>query len=266
MSLTGRRADITLSAGRLEAVWWGPPPEHASTLVLLHEGLGSVGLWRDFPARLAAETGCGVFAYSRFGYGRSDSITLPRPLDYMHREALDVLAEVLDAARVRRCVLVGHSDGASIAAIYAGRVADPRVLGLALMAPHFFVEDIGISSLAVIRAEYDAGLRARLARHHDDVDAAFLGWAEAWRDPGFPAAFDLSTDIARIGIPMLILQGEHDPYGTRAHAQLAERLVPGGVRTVMLAARHAPHVEAGEQTIAEITRFVRTLPQGKGRS
>ncbi len=259
MSLAGRRADITLSAGRLEAAWWGPPPEHAPTLVLLHEGLGSVGLWRDFPARLAAATECGVLAYSRFGYGRSDSVTLPRPLHYMHHEALDVLPGVLDAAHIRRGVLVGHSDGASIAAIHAGRIADPRVRGLALLAPHFFVEDVCIASIAAIRSEDHAGLRARLARHHDDVDAAFLGWADAWLDPGFPVAFDLSAEIARISIPTLILQGEHDPYGTAAHARLAERLVTGGVRTVMMAARHAPHAEAAEQTLDEVARCVREV-------
>ena len=272
---------IELPAGRLEAAWWGPRPDTAPTLVLLHEGLGSVGLWRDFPARLAEATGCGVLAYSRFGYGRSDSVALPRPLDYMRREALDVLPGVLDAAGIARAVLVGHSDGASIAAIYAGRMADPRVRGLVLMAPHFFVEDICLNSIAAIRREYGAGLRARLARHHDDVDAAFLGWADAWLDPGFPAAFDLSAEVALIRVPMLILQGAHDPYGTAAHARLAERLAPADVRTVMLAARHAPHVEACEQTVAEIGRFVEKvtscadvraspppgpLPQGEGES
>ncbi|MBV8613265.1 MAG: alpha/beta fold hydrolase [Acetobacteraceae bacterium] len=251
---------IDLPTGRLEARWLGAPSEAVPTLVLLHEGLGSVGLWRDFPARLAAATGCGVLAYSRFGYGHSDSVALPRPLDYMRREAVEVLPGVLDAARVARAVLVGHSDGASIAAIYAGRVADPRVLGLVLMAPHFFVEEICLDSIAAIRREYDTGLRARLARHHGDVDAAFLGWADAWLDPGFPAAFDLSPELARISVPTLILQGEHDPYGTVAHARLAERLAPADVRTVLLAAGHAPHVEASAETVAEIARFVARLP------
>jgi pimeloyl-ACP methyl ester carboxylesterase len=133
------------------------------------------------------------------------------------------------------------------------------VLGLVLMAPHFFVEDICVSSIAAIRKEYDSGLRGRLARHHDDVDAAFLGWADAWLDPGFPAAFDLSAELAGVRVPTLILQGEQDPYGTAAHARLAERLARGGVRTVMLTARHAPHVEAPERTVAEITRFVEAV-------
>lgn len=256
-----RRCDIALPSGRLEAGWWGPPPDAAPTLVLLHEGLGSVGLWRGFPERLVAATGCGVLAYSRFGYGRSDTVMLPRPLDYMRREAVDVLPPVLAAAGVRDCVLVGHSDGASIAAIHAGRVADPRVRALALMAPHFFVEDICTTSIAAIRREYDQGLRARLARHHDDVDAAFLGWADAWLDPRFPASFDLAADVARIGIPTLIVQGTHDPYGTAAHARLAERLIPSLVRTAMLPARHAPHAEAPELTVAEIAELASGVSQ-----
>jgi pimeloyl-ACP methyl ester carboxylesterase len=251
-----RRCDIVLPAGRLEAGWWGPPPDTAPTLVLLHEGLGSLGLWRGFPAALATATGCGVFAWSRFGYGRSDTVPLPRPLDYMRREATDVLSPVLDVASVGECVLVGHSDGASIAAIHAGRVADPRVRALALMAPHFFVEEVCTASIAAIRRDYDGGLRARLARHHDDVDAAFLGWADAWLDPRFPATFDLAADVARIGVPTLILQGTEDPYGTAAHARLAERLIPSLVRTVMLPARHAPHMEATERTLAEIAGVV----------
>ena len=247
---------ITLPLGRLETAWWGPKPDAAPTLVLLHEGLGSVDLWRDFPARLAEATGWGVFVYSRFGYGRSDTITLPRPLDYMQREATEVLPRVLDAVGIRRCVLVGHSDGASIAAIHAARVADPRARGLALMAPHFFVETICIDSITAIAREYSTGLRDRLARYHDDVDAAFHGWADSWLDPGFPAAFDLSADLARISVPMLILQGEQDPYGTVAHARLAERLVPAPVRTVLLPAQHAPHREATEVSIGAIAQLL----------
>jgi len=247
---------VIVPSGRLEAAWWGPSPDAAPTLVLLHEGLGSVELWRDFPSLLATATGCGVFAYSRFGYGRSDTVALPRPLDYMRREAIEVLPHVLDAAGIRSCILVGHSDGASIAAIHAGRIGDSRVRGLALMAPHFFAEDLCLASIAAIRRDYRPALRDRLARYHDDVDAAFFGWADAWLDPGFPAAFDLSAEVARISVPALILQGADDPYGTVAHARLAERLAPDFVRTILLPARHAPHQEATEATIAEITALV----------
>jgi len=143
---------MVIDGGMLETHWWGPCPDQAPTLVLLHEGLGCVALWRDFPEALAAGTGCGVFAYSRFGYGASDPVTLPRPMFYMHDEALTVLPRVLDAAGVRRAVLVGHSDGGSIAAIDAGVVQDARVVGVVMMAAHFFVEDLNIASIAGIKA------------------------------------------------------------------------------------------------------------------
>jgi pimeloyl-ACP methyl ester carboxylesterase len=257
-----RAADLTLDGRHLEAAWWGPDPGAAPSLVLLHEGLGSVGLWRDFPPLLSAATGCGVFAWSRFGYGRSAPIALPRPLDYMQREAREVVGRVLDAAGIGPCLLVGHSDGASIAALAAGLGPDARVRGLVLMAPHFFVEEISVASIAAIRREYEAGgLRARLARHHTDVDGAFHGWADAWLDPGFPAAFDLTAALGRVALPALILQGTDDPYGTIAHARLAEREMPGPVRTVQLPAGHSPHVEATEAAVAAIAGFARTVLQ-----
>ena len=258
----GRRSDLILDGQRLEASWWGPPPDAAPTLVLLHEGLGSVGLWRDFPARLAAATGVGVFAYSRFGYGRSAPIARPRPLDYMHREARDVLPRVLDAAGIRAAVLVGHSDGASIAAIAAGSRNDPRLRGLALIAPHFFVEPIAVAGITAIRGEYQTGtVRARLARHHAEVDGAFYGWADAWLDAGFPAALELTAELRRIRLPTLVVQGTQDPYGTDAHARRAEREIPGGARIVLLTAGHSPHVEATEATVAEVAAFAREIVQ-----
>src|SRR6195952_4809792 len=152
----------------------GPAPDDAPTIVLLHEGLGSAGLWGDFPEKLAVATGAGVFAYSRVGYGASSRATLPRPIDYMHVEALEVLPKVLDAIGFRRGLLVGHSDGASIAAIYAGGVHDHRIRGLALIAPHFIVEDISVKSIAEIKTIYETtDLKAKLARWHRPVENAF---------------------------------------------------------------------------------------------
>src|ERR1700679_591413 len=156
--------EIILHGQRLETAWWGPRPPAAPTLVLLHEGLGSVGLWRDTPERLAAATGFSVFAYSRFGHGQSDPASLPQPMTYMHDEALQVLPRAFDAAGIQRAILVGHSDGGSIAAIYAGGVRDPRLAGIVLIAAHFFVEQLNIDSIARIRADFETGeLRARLA-------------------------------------------------------------------------------------------------------
>jgi pimeloyl-ACP methyl ester carboxylesterase len=131
---------IVVDGREIEAKWWGQGPEAAPTIVMLHEGLGCVALWRDFPAKLAEMTGCGVLAYSRFGYGASAPVSLPRPLSYMHDEALQVLGQVLDQAGVKTAILVGHSDGGSIAAIYAGGVQDFRLRGAVLIAAHFFTE------------------------------------------------------------------------------------------------------------------------------
>ena len=155
-----RTADLLLDGRRIEAGWWGEPPETAPSLALLHEGLGSLRLWGGFPALLARASGCGVFAFSRSGYGASDPVALPRPLDFMEREARDVLPRVLEAAGVERCLLVGHSDGASIAAIATGIRQDARLTGLVLMAPHFFVEDVSIAAIAAARDAYAAGICA----------------------------------------------------------------------------------------------------------
>src|SRR5580698_2980908 len=155
----------------------GPRPEAAPTIVMLHEGLGSAALWGDFPDQLAAATGAGVFVYSRAGYGASSPVMLPRPLDYMHIEALDVLPKLLDLIGFRRGLLLGHSDGASIAAIHAGAHQDHRIQGIALIAPHFVFEDISVNSIAEIRKAYETTeLKARLARWHHHVDNAFYGW------------------------------------------------------------------------------------------
>jgi pimeloyl-ACP methyl ester carboxylesterase len=251
--------EILLDGRRLETTWWGPGPDTAPTLVLLHEGLGSIALWRDVPERLAATTGCGVFAWSRFGYGRSDPVTLPRPMSYMHDEAMAVMPRVLDAAGIRRAVVIGHSDGGSIAAIHAGRIHDPRIAGLALIAAHFFVEDVSVASIARIRQDYEQGdLRRRLARYHRDVDVAFYGWNGAWLDPRF-REFDLTRELEGIAVPVLGLQGEDDPYGTAAQLDVLARHVRAPVQTRLIPdARHAPHLEAAEPTLLALTEFVAT--------
>ncbi len=253
-----RPGSIVVGGRRLETEWWGARPEAAPSLVLLHEGLGCVALWRDFPETLAAATGFGVFAFSRFGYGRSDPVTLPRPLSYMHDEARDVLPRVLDAAGIGSCVLVGHSDGASIAAIYGGSARDVRVRGLALIAPHFFVEDITVASIAAIRAAYDqGGLRTRLAHYHARVDVAFRGWSDAWLNPGF-RGWDIIGHVAAIAVPVLLVQGGDDRYGTGAQLLVAERAARCPVRTVLIpGAQHSPHMEAPGPTTDEVARFAR---------
>jgi pimeloyl-ACP methyl ester carboxylesterase len=262
-----RPCDIALDGRRIEAAWWGPGPEAAPSVVMLHEGLGCVALWRDVPARIAAATGLGVLAYSRFGYGRSDPVPLPRPLTYLHEEALGVLPRVLAAAAIRRCILFGHSDGASIAAIHAGSREDARVRGLVLMAGHYMVEAAGMPALLETRRRYEEGdLRARLARHHAHVDVAFRGWSEAWTDPRFAAAFDLAAELARIRVPVLVVQGEADPYGTLEQVRVVEREARHcPVETLVLpGVGHAPHLEAPEAVLAAVRDFAARLLRAGG--
>jgi pimeloyl-ACP methyl ester carboxylesterase len=251
---------LDLGAMRLEYRMIGARPDAAPTLVLLHEGLGSVGVWGDFPQELAAATGAGVFAYSRAGYGRSSPAKLPRPVSFMHDEARAVLPRVLDAIGFRRGLLVGHSDGASIAAIYAGSVQDHRVRGLALMAPHFFTEDMGIAEIVRAKAAFEQGnLRAKLARLHADPDNAFHNWCGPWLDPEF-RNWDLTDALAHIRVPMLIVQGENDQYGTARQIEVAQEECYCPVEVVLLPnTRHAPYREAPEPTLRTIADFANRL-------
>ena len=256
---------LELDGRQIEAVWHGPGPEAAPTIVMLHEGLGCVALWRDFPPWLAANTGCGVFAWSRRGYGRSDPNPPPWPLDYLRREAAGGVPRVLDAAGIGRAVLIGHSDGASIAALYGATVADPRIAGLVLIAPHFFTEAMALAAIAQARDAYQEGeFRTKLARYHDHVDHAFWGWNRAWLDPGFAAGFDLTPELGRLHLPVLVVQGEDDPYGTAAQVEAVACRAPGPVEVLMVPeARHAPHLEAPDPVRPAIAAFAaRVLAAG----
>ena len=248
---------LQIGSQRLEYKMLGPRPERAPTIVMLHEGLGCVGLWGDFPDKLQQATGCGVFVYSRAGYGKSSPVQLPRPLTYMHDEAREVLPALLDAIGFRRGLLLGHSDGASIAAIYAGTHQDHRVGGLILMAPHFFTEDEGIASVVEARKAYETGdLRQRLARWHDNVDNAFYGWNGAWLDPEF-RKWDITETLGYIRVPILLVQGENSQHETIKQIEAAERDCYCPVEVALLpGAKHSPHREAPEATLKAISAFV----------
>jgi pimeloyl-ACP methyl ester carboxylesterase len=245
---------------RLEYRHWGPMPSVAPTILLLHEGLGCLGLWGEFPQRLAAATGAGVFAYSRAGYGASSPVTLPRPLDYMQIEALEILPELLEQIGFRRGLLLGHSDGASIAAIYAGGTGDHRVRGVVLIAPHFVVEDISVTSIAAIKTAYETtDLRSKLKRWHRDVDNAFYGWNGAWLDPQF-RTWDISEYLAYIRVPVAILQGADDQYGTIRQVEIAREECYCPVDVTMLpGAGHSPHREAPEATLDAVSEFAKSI-------
>ena len=243
----------------------GPSPKDAPTIVMLHEGLGSAALWGDFPDQLQAATGGGVLVYSRAGYGASSPTRLPRPLDYMHKEALEILPKVLEAIGFRRGLLLGHSDGGSIAAIYAGGIQDHRVRGLALIAPHFIVEDLSLASIAEIKTIYEAtDLRAKLARWHKDVDNAFYGWNGAWLDPKF-RSWDISDYLAYIRVPVAIIQGADDQYGTMQQLEIAQKECYCPVDVTLLAgAGHQPHRQAPAATLNAISGFVNAVLRGEG--
>lgn len=217
-------------------------------------------MWRDFPQRLAEATGCGALVYSRAGYGSSDPSQLPWPVRYMHDEAV-VLEEVLVAAGVRDAILVGHSDGASIAIIYAGSAARPQLRGMILEAPHVFAEPNGLASIAAMKTQYETtDLRARLARYHGtNVDNAFRGWNGVWLHPDF-VHWNIEEFLPSIGVPLLLVQGEVDEYGTWKQIEAIERQVWGPVETVRVAeCGHAPHRDQPEIVLEAMTRFVRGL-------
>ena len=259
--LSGPLADegfFDLGDARLEYRMIGPRPGEAPTLVLLHQGLGAVGVWGSFGEDLAAATGAGVLAYSRAGYGRSSPSRLPRPASFMHDEACIVLPRVLEAIGFRRGLLVGHSDGATIAAIYAGSVQDHRVRGLALMAPHFFTEEMNIMEIERAKVAFDTGpLREKLARLHADPHNAFYNWCGPWLDPAF-RTWDIAAALAHIRVPMLIVQGENDQYGTVRQIEMAQRECTCPVEVALLPdVRHVPYREAPAVTLAAVAAFAK---------
>jgi len=249
---------LDIAPHRLEYRFLGPRPDAAATLVLLHEGLGCVGMWGPFPEQLAKATGCGVFAYSRAGYGHSSPVALPRPMRYMHDEAVATLPRVLDAIGFRRGLLIGQSDGASIAAIHAGSVADHRVAGLVLIAPHFIVEDCTVAAAKAAREAYRQGdLRARLARWHGNVDVAFHGWNDCWVTAEFQRGWDTLEELAYIRVPVLIVQGENDQYGTIRQIEIAREECYCPVEAALMPGiGHAPHREAPEATVRIVADFI----------
>ena len=229
------------------------------TLVFLHEGLGSVALWRDFPQRVADATAHPALVYSRAGYGRSTLPSAARTPRYMHDEALVTLPALLDALGIADVILIGHSDGASIALIHAGARVRP-VRALVAMAPHVFVEDLSIASIAQARDDYQStDLRTKLGRYHVDVDSAFRGWNDIWLSPAF-RDWNIEPYLSGIACPLLLIQGLDDEYGTLAQLDAIERQVSGRVERVELAdCGHSPHRDQPSATLAAVADFVSAL-------
>jgi pimeloyl-ACP methyl ester carboxylesterase len=229
-------------------------------LVFLHEGLGSAGLWRDFPDKLARRTGAPALVYSRSGYGRSSPLAGRRTARFMHDEALDILPRLLAKVGIARPLLIGHSDGASIALINAAAHPD-QVGGLVLMAPHVFVEGRTLAAIARIAETYEASeLRARLAQHHDHVDDAFHGWADIWLSPTF-TSWSLGAEVARLAVPTLLIQSDDDPYGTLAQLDAFEVARQARVgRLVLPDCGHSPHRDQEAAVLGAMAVFYTTLP------
>jgi pimeloyl-ACP methyl ester carboxylesterase len=236
------------------------PVSERPPLVFLHEGLGCAALWRDFPDRVARDVGAPALVYSRFGYGHSAGLEGPRTSRFMHEEALDVLPALLDRLAIARPLLIGHSDGASIALIHAASGVRP-VAGLVAMAPHVMVEPVCVEAIARITETYAQGpLRARLARYHARVDDAFRGWSDIWLDPAF-LDWCLDDETRALNIPALLIQGTDDEYGTLAQIERIEQLAQGPVERLVLGnCGHSPHRDQEEAALAAIVSFAVRLP------
>ncbi len=233
-------------------------PQNRPTLVFLHEGLGSVALWRDWPARLCERLGLPGLVYSRQGYGQSDARADVRGAgrlqpDYMHHEALQVLPELLRTCGIERPLLLGHSDGGTIALLHA---AHQPVSACIVMAPHVIVEDISVRAITAAREAFEHGpLRSRLAPFHADVDSAFWQWNDVWLSEAF-RSYDIRQEIAAIRAPLLAIQGEDDPYGTMAQIDDIAAAVPHAQRLKLRQCGHSPHKDQPEAVAQAIEAFL----------
>jgi len=249
---------VVVNGKRLETLWIGPQQCGRATIVMLHEGLGSIALWKEFPERLAARTGCGVLLYSRYGHGNSDKLMEKRPVTFMHHEGEVVLPELLDKLAIARPILLGHSDGGSIAIIFAGKHPD-AVRALILEAPHVFVEDLSVASITQAKVNYQTTeLPQKLARHHVHVDATFWGWNDIWLDPDF-RSWNIEEYLAAIRCPVLCIQGEEDEYGTRAQVEAIKAQVPQTEIVMLPNCKHSPHRDQPEPTLERMAEFVARL-------
>ena len=251
-------ASVKINSFELDYAWHGPSPDEASTIVFLHEGLGCVEMWRDFPEQVASKTGLGALVYSRAGYGKSDPISLPRPVTFMHREALEVLPEIINAFGIGDPILFGHSDGGSIALIYAGSDQPTRAKALVLEAPHVFVEPLSITSIETAKVEYEKGsLKSGLQRYHgDNLECAFRGWNDVWLNPEF-RSWNIESFLPNISSPVLLIQGENDQYGTQCQLESISASCRGPVQTELLAdCGHSPHRDQPQIVLEVVSSFL----------
>jgi pimeloyl-ACP methyl ester carboxylesterase len=258
--------EVVVDGKRLETLWIQPErtaecaadgdaPAERATIVMLHEGLGSVAMWKDFPQKLAAASGHRVLAYSRYGHGSSQRLGERRPVEYMHYEGEVVLPELLDKLGVREPILLGHSDGGSISLIFAGKHPG-QVRALMLEAPHVFVEDLTVDSIAKSKTVYQSSdLPRKLGRYHEHVDATFWGWNNIWLDPEF-RFWNIEEYLPAIRCPILCIQGEDDEYGTRAQLEAIQAEVPATEILMLPDCAHSPHRDQPEATLRRMVEFL----------
>jgi pimeloyl-ACP methyl ester carboxylesterase len=249
---------VTAASHRIEYERIGVAGASRPTLVFLHEGLGSVAMWRDFPDRVAHAVGCDAVVYSRYGYGNSDPLAEPRNARYMHDEALIALPEMLDGLHIDRPILIGHSDGGSIALIHAGAGARP-VTAVVTLAAHVLVEDISVASIAQAKIAFETtDLRAKMSRHHADVDSAFGGWNRIWLAQEF-RRWNIEEYLPRITCPVLAIQGVDDEYGTMEQMRRIGAAIPDVLLLELDECGHSPHRDQPDTVLASIRRFVDRL-------
>jgi pimeloyl-ACP methyl ester carboxylesterase len=252
---------LNFDGRRIEYRFVQPAGANGVDLVMLHDGLGSVSMWREFPEQLARATGCRTLVYSRHGYGSSSPLDAPRSVDYMHEEARVQLPGILERLGIRRPVLFGHSDGASIALIQAAS-PESEVAGIIALAPHIKVEDLTVRSIATAKTAYlETDLRARLSRHHADVDSTFWGWNRIWLDPAF-RSWNIEALLPSIRCPILAIQGEDDEYGTLEQIASIARAAPDSRRLAVPACRHSPHRDQPQAVLAAAQEFVADMAIG----
>jgi pimeloyl-ACP methyl ester carboxylesterase len=252
------RGTVKVDGSQLETLWFAPAQPKLATIVMLHEGLGSVALWKDFPRYIAERTGFGVFVYSRRGNGSSAGLEGKRSVEYMHHEAEVVLPLLLKEMGIEHPILLGHSDGGSIALIYAGEHPNsPRAL--VLEAPHVFVEELSVESIAKMRTLYQTtDLRSKLGRYHRDVDAAFWSWNDIWLDPRF-RSWNIESYLKTIACPVLVIQGLNDEYGTVRQVESIQQHIPLAEVLLLPNCGHSPHRDQPQATIDRIARFLAPL-------
>jgi len=251
---------IKIDSHILEYNWIKKNSSPQTTLIFLHEGLGCVALWRNFPEQLAKASGCNAFVYSRAGYGASSPVSLPRSVDFMHKEA-NILETLIKQCAIDDFILVGHSDGASIALLYAGAENVKKPRAVILEAPHLFVEDCCLDAIREITETYDTtDFKDRLKRHHgENTENAFRGWSGIWLNPEF-REWNIVEVLPSITVPMLVIQGNDDQYGTLLQVEAVKNGAGGPVEVVLMPeCGHSPHREQAELTLNAMSAFISSI-------